>query len=101
MSHFYGTVNGQAGEATRRGSKLSGLTTYAASWRGAISVSLHHDDASGEDRFSVHQTPWKGSGISQEIMSGVLGQKSYIYSLALKSPQQIERLDHDDATETD
>lgn len=44
MSHFYGTVRGQSsGEATRRGSKNSGLRVAAASWQGAVYVYLFHD----------------------------------------------------------
>jgi hypothetical protein len=30
MAHYYGTLQGQAGEATRLGNKRSGLTTVAA-----------------------------------------------------------------------
>jgi hypothetical protein len=40
MSHFYGTLKGEAGPATRRGSKNSGLTTEAASWAGLCSCQL-------------------------------------------------------------
>jgi hypothetical protein len=38
MAHFYATIKGQAGEATRRGSKGSGLKVAAASWNGAVYV---------------------------------------------------------------
>jgi hypothetical protein len=47
MAHFYGTLKGQAGEATRRGSKGSGLKVAAASWNGAVYVRLWHK--AGED----------------------------------------------------
>ena len=48
MSHFYGTVRGQSsGEATRRGSKNSGLRVAAASWQGAVYVYLFHDGKLG------------------------------------------------------
>ena len=54
MSHFYGTIRGQAGQATRRGSKSSGLTTEAASWNGVVRVTLDHrnekDSASNNSR---------------------------------------------------
>jgi hypothetical protein len=45
MAHFYGTINGQRGQASRLGGKASGLTTYAASWQGAVKVSLWYDSA--------------------------------------------------------
>ncbi len=67
MSHFYGTVRGQSsGEATRRGSKNSGLRVAAASWQGAVYVYLFHDD------YRVELGPWKGNGRSstQILASG-------------------------------
>jgi len=45
MSQFYGTLNGQARTvATRRGSKNSGVTATAASWAGAVRVSVSEED---------------------------------------------------------
>lgn len=73
MSHFYGTLKGNRGEATRAGTKDSGLTTTAASWKGAIRVNLWQD-AAGVDRFTIEQTPWQGAGIHEVIAEGVLGQ---------------------------
>lgn len=75
MSHFYGTVKGGRGEATRCGHKNSGIVTHAASWRGAICVRVYHD-AEGVDRYSVCQTTWQGSGINEELASGVIGVSS-------------------------
>lgn len=65
MSHFYGTIQGQAGEATRRGSKNSGLVTRAASYAGCIEVNLIHEE--GVDYAIIKLTPWKGAGIHKEI----------------------------------
>lgn len=41
MSHFYGTVQGNRGEATRGGSKNSGMDTATASWEGSVQVHGH------------------------------------------------------------
>lgn len=49
MAHFYGTIKGQRGQASRLGGKTSGLETYAASWQGAVSVRLWVDEATGKD----------------------------------------------------
>lgn len=73
MSHFYGTLKGQRGEATRTGSKQSGLTTTAASWAGAIEVELYTDEQ-GRDCYRVVQKPWQGKGVSQPLVGGVLGE---------------------------
>jgi len=76
MAHFRGVVQGGRGEASRNGHKTTGLTATAASWRGAIEVSLSHDTETGEDRFEVRQIPWQGAGISEVIAEGVIGEPS-------------------------
>ena len=73
MSHFYGTVQGQAGLATRRGSKNSGLVVNAASFKGCISVALEVTK-DGKDKFYIHQEPWHGAGIREHIVEGILGE---------------------------
>ena len=40
MSHFYSKIQGNRGEATRCGTKDSGVTATAASWTGAIRTEL-------------------------------------------------------------
>lgn len=62
MSHFYGTVCGSRGEATRGGSKPSGLHVQAASWEGCVEVSLTFDKVSGQDVARVALTQWHGRG---------------------------------------
>lgn len=73
MSHFYGTMQGSRGQATRCGTKSSGMTTTAAGWGGAIHVELYVDDE-GRDCYVVKQVPWSGSGIHKELARGVIGQ---------------------------
>ena len=65
MSHFYGTVQGNRGEATRGGSKNSGLITHTASWSGSVvSNAFEHKDKDGvkEDWVEVSLSPWRGNG---------------------------------------
>lgn len=71
MARFYGTLRGNRGEATRMGTPTSGLTTYAAGWRGAIRVRVF---ASGDvDRFIVERVPWMSSGGRTTVLAhGVL-----------------------------
>lgn len=68
MSQFYGTLSGQAGTATRRGSKNSGLRTIAASWEGAVQVDLYERD--GKDYARVSLVPWHGHGVTRELFNG-------------------------------
>lgn len=71
MARFYGTLQGNRGEATRMGHPNGGLTTYAASWSGAIRC--HCYDKDGEDYVRVSHTTWQGSGINETIYGGPQG----------------------------
>lgn len=42
MSHFYAGISGQAGEATRQGSKGSGISGYVQGWMARLHVSINH-----------------------------------------------------------
>jgi len=72
MSHYYGRMLGSRGEATRCGTKDSGMITVAAGWGGAIRVQLFQDE--GVDMFAIEQIPWEGTGVSQTIACGEIGQ---------------------------
>jgi hypothetical protein len=68
MAHFYGSIQGQRGEATRLGTKASGLHVTAASWQGAASVVLY--SSGDEDRARVRLHPWRGSGSNVLLYDG-------------------------------
>jgi hypothetical protein len=44
MSHFYGFLSGNRGEATRCGSKSSGINAHIKSWNNDVEASLKADD---------------------------------------------------------
>jgi len=69
MSHFYGTLKGSRGEATRCGTKKSGITTHTASWEGAVRVELYQKD--GIDYAKVCLTKWRnGAGDYKLLYDG-------------------------------
>jgi hypothetical protein len=70
MAHFYGTLQGCRGEATRCGSKDSGMSTYCASWEGAVHCEAFIDPDTGMDWVTVTLTPWQGRGTSKLLYSG-------------------------------
>ena len=74
MAHFYGSVKGNRGEATRGGSKYSGYTSYCAGWGGGIEVRLWHDPDGGMDHYTVCQVAHCGKGIEREIARGIVGE---------------------------
>ena len=70
MAHFYGTLQGNRGEASRLGTKDSGINTIAAGWGGAIRTirtSVYHSD--GRDMYRVELIPWHGSGGSSRVLA--------------------------------
>lgn len=73
MSHFYGTLQGGRGRASRCGTKKSGMETICASWKGAIMCRAWHDPATGEDRVVVTKMPWHGAGERKELYAGQIG----------------------------
>lgn len=68
MSHFYGTLQGARGEATRCGTKSSGLIVKAASWQGAVSVTL--TEINGVDYATVDLIHWHGAGTTKRLYNG-------------------------------
>lgn len=74
MAHFYGTLKGSRGQATRCGTKSSGVRAIAASWAGAIEVEIHHNTETGHDHFEVRQIQWHGNGDYCVLACGVVGQ---------------------------
>jgi hypothetical protein len=76
MSHFYGTVQGNRGKGTRGGSKESGMTTYCASWEGAVMCQAWHDKGSKMDMVRVEKVPWHGAGENKTLYIGPIGSES-------------------------
>jgi len=73
MAEYYGVIQGNRGEATRCGSKKSGLQTTAASWHGAVRNEVYTNDL-GEPAYRVRLIPWHGKGESKLIAEGVLSE---------------------------
>lgn len=70
MSHFYGSIKGTKGEATRCGDKHRGYRAVAAGWGGAIEVRLVHQlqhGVVGVDMFDVRLIQW-GSSSGGDIL---------------------------------
>ena len=75
MAHFRAIIQGNRGQASRLGSKASGIEAYVASWQGAVAVRLSHDAETGKDTVSVMLTPHQGVGTVQTLYHGPIGGK--------------------------
>lgn len=69
MSHFYGSLRGTAGEATRTGTKQSGMQAIAASFQGAVSAYAYLNDA-GQDCVRIRFIQWNGQGRHLTLYDG-------------------------------
>jgi hypothetical protein len=70
MAQFRGTIQGARGETSRTGNKVSGLTTEAQSWDGAVNTQLWHNEAEGRDYARVALTTHHGAGTNYLLYEG-------------------------------
>lgn len=54
MSHFYGSMIGKSGEATRSGTVASGMTAHVRGWDAGVKVAAY--DYEGCDTFAIYAT---------------------------------------------
>ena len=74
MSHFYGTIQGSRGKATRCGTVKSGMTTQCASWSGAVLCHAWRNERTGTDMVGVSLIPWHGNGVLRTLYCGPIGE---------------------------
>ena len=55
MSHFYGSIQGSRGEATRCGTKSSGMSGHIRGWNLGCQAFMYVDE-DGKDRCEVYLT---------------------------------------------
>ena len=75
MAHFYATLDGNRGQATRMGSKASGIRTSTASWSGQVRTYLWNDAKTGVDMAEVRLETWHGQGTERLLYRGPVSGK--------------------------
>lgn len=68
MAHFYGGVHGNRGEATRLGTKDSGLKAFANGWDIGVDVRLRYCKDTDEDVISVTLTGGSNGNSSSKCL---------------------------------
>ena len=63
MAQFRAIIQGQRGQASRLGSKTSGIYAQVNGWNLGVEVTGYHDKDTGKDIFRVYKT--EGSGYNQ------------------------------------
>ena len=73
MAQFYGSINGQAKtQATRRGSKNSGMSAHIRGWNVGVYVVCSH--VGGKDIIRVYKTGGSNQGINQGINAPLVAE---------------------------
>jgi hypothetical protein len=88
MAHFYGTLQGHRGQASRLGTAKSGIGTTTASWQGAVKVELYQNG--DVDIARVVLIPWNGAGITRVLYEGPVGGKA-AWTRARRRRERIAR----------
>jgi hypothetical protein len=69
MAHFYASIQGNRGEATRCGSKTSGLTSTVSGWDIGVEVTLEYDANLGTDIVHIYATEGSNGCSRKRILS--------------------------------
>lgn len=56
MSHFYGDLSGNRGEATRCGTKSSGIAAHVRGWSFGVRAHVFYDEETDTDHARVYLT---------------------------------------------
>lgn len=74
MAQFRGTLQGNRGQASRLGTKKSGLSVSANGWGIGINIVLYHDMTTDKDEAIVSLTRGSGGGTIRELGRFVEGE---------------------------
>jgi hypothetical protein len=66
MSHFYASIQGNKGTATRQGSKFSGISGHIRGWDMGVYVYLFHKD--GKDHVRIYKTGGSNHSSKHELI---------------------------------
>lgn len=60
--HFYGSIEGGRGTATKGGTKASGISGHIRGWNVGARVYVQHNGETGQDKVTVYATSGSGGG---------------------------------------
>jgi len=68
MSQFYGSMQGDRKEVTRRGNKNSGFVGHIRGWDVGARVEMHHNETTGQDEVKIYLIGGSGGRSSDRLM---------------------------------
>ena len=75
MAQFYASIKGTRGEATRCGSKSSGITGHIRGWKSGVRVWGSYNPDTGEDEFEVIATGGSDGTSADRLIAEIRGGK--------------------------
>ena len=72
MAQFYASIEGNRGEATRMGTKASGIKGHIRGWRVGVRAECYHDAKTGKDEIFVYSTAGSNGGKRDEQIAPLI-----------------------------
>lgn len=73
MSYFYTAARHSHGPIIQQTDRDKGITTYTASWQGAVQVHLYFNEATGLDMARVTLKRWHDNAAAEVLYEGTVG----------------------------
>lgn len=90
MAQFYASIKGSRGEATRMGSKASGITAHVRGWDVGVKVRVFVDERTGLDCVLVTRTSGS-NGSDREVIAEFYADDPPLISQSRPRTQPRER----------
>lgn len=84
MSHFYADIQGNRGQATRGGSKSSGIDGHIRGWDIGCSVVIRYNEQTEKDEMTIYLTSGSNGHTEKEL--GTFQEVGYA-----KCPKKLRR----------
>ena len=68
MAHFYGSMQGNRGEATRMGTKDSGFYAHIRGWDVGVRVELYYNEETEKDEIFIYKTGGSNGRHSDKLL---------------------------------
>lgn len=72
MAQFRAVIQGQRGQASRLGSKKSGLSASINGWYIGVDVYINHNVETGKDEIQVYKTKGSSYSSQQELIAKII-----------------------------
>lgn len=80
MARFYASIQGSRGQATRMGTKDSGIKGHIRGWDSGVEVSGYYDQVADVDVFKVYVTGGSNDQIACKLVATIRDGKLKIHA---------------------